>query len=57
MTRLEDGEPLAEGFLIWSDHTFELVVNTFDGLVSLGHPNCEPLEELLNVVGGSIRIV
>jgi hypothetical protein len=56
MEPLMDGEPIGEGFLIWNEQTYEIVVNTFDGAVFLNHPKPEPLTELLSMVGSSIIV-
>jgi hypothetical protein len=56
MEPLEEGELVGEGFLMWNEQTYELVVNTFDGLVGINHPSREPLDQLLSAVGCAIEI-
>ncbi len=47
---------VAEGTLGWQGHSYHLVVNTSDGLVAIEHPERQPLDDLMAVIEGDIRL-
>lgn len=57
MPDFDASDIIAEAPLTWRGQTYQMVVNTSDGVVAIRNPRREPLDELLATIAKAIHIV